>query len=327
MCGDAELQELTAAVVSALPYCLPSLAGTSCTASNCTQAVNTYLGRFVANGAVCRCQGVEPPSGMLQTLDIDAAVLLEACGGESELLELRPCAPAQAAARGEARSGPQTACAHDPELYRSRSGCARWSWAKLESGMLEEWGRAASFEGRATRAEAVASAECGVLVGLMALYFNLEHPDHLMLHIAEMFGAGEPIFTHPTAARLYTSHRDVVWGLRQPQARSRNSVKFSMCFYGSWDQLVNAPLTPTVQPTGSLAHQAARAVLFEVSPSLPPLRSPSPRGWFLLGFRFQLASSLAPVRSRARTLAHSDLPRRRVRGVPRQRHRGAGPRG
>ena len=54
-CTAEDLEDLTAATIYALPFCLPSLGGSSCGASNCTQAINTYLGRFVSSGVLCDC--------------------------------------------------------------------------------------------------------------------------------------------------------------------------------------------------------------------------------------------------------------------------------
>ena len=95
LCGDAEAAELAAATVLSLPFCILSLNTGACH-HNCTQAVQTYLGRFAENGAVCRCNDgsdtkVMRSSAMLTKLRIDAKVLLEMCSRTLTTVEFPDC--------------------------------------------------------------------------------------------------------------------------------------------------------------------------------------------------------------------------------------------
>lgn len=55
-CTDDNLEDLSVAVLSTLPFCLPSLNGLGCSSTNCSMAINTYLGRLIVNGVVCKCK-------------------------------------------------------------------------------------------------------------------------------------------------------------------------------------------------------------------------------------------------------------------------------
>eukprot|EP00961_Rhodomonas_salina_P078330 1052611-Rhodomonas_salina.2 len=166
-CTELDIEELTAAVVYALPYCLPSLGpSASCSKTNCTHALNTYLGRFVNNGVVCACASEPLESRLLSLLEIDAGVLLRQCGAESRLFSLPSCVT------GSASAAPTNApdCSHDPSLYVAKGGCRGWDWQRVESGLLRDWARKKKF--RETASMIVAEVVCPVS---SQLRFHLLH--------------------------------------------------------------------------------------------------------------------------------------------------------
>ena len=257
-CTAQDLEELTAATIYALPFCLPSLGGASCSASNCTQAINTYLGRFVSSGVLCDCFAQKAPSKLLSLLDLDAPTLIKECGGASQLFAMPHCVS----------SAERASCAHDPNLYSGKSGCVSWDWAKLESGMLREWGRASSLYGRETTSVDVATAECSVLQKLLSLYHNFDDEHHFERHVVSSLLPGAPIFPHPGGPRLVGSHEEVLAAIRSPQRRSAAGLSLGMCHYGAWDQLVDAPFVPLLQSTGTPAHAGSRLLWQRFFPGL-----------------------------------------------------------
>jgi hypothetical protein len=89
-CTPKLRDELHLATLHALPYCMSSLATQECSA-NCTQAVNTYLGRFVENGALCDCELQDDKEShmnvkdnaksgsLLSMMKVSAGLLIDTC--------------------------------------------------------------------------------------------------------------------------------------------------------------------------------------------------------------------------------------------------------
>eukprot|EP00729_Bicosta_minor_P026272 gene26272-33244_t len=91
-------------------------------------AINTYLGRFVANGVVCKCKDTVLPSKVLQHLNIDPSVLLSVCAGAKGLVEMPDCLERR-----------DHKCDMNPTTYVTKTGCREWVWGGFESAVLDEW--------------------------------------------------------------------------------------------------------------------------------------------------------------------------------------------
>ena len=153
-CEAGEAEEIATGTVNALLYCLPALdAGPAAVGANCTQAVNTFLGRFAANGALCACaDAVSGVSAVLDALDVDALTLIGvARAGPYALAFDAPACLADA-----------TTTCPDPFEIATRRGCATFEWERLVATMEGEWNGKRRDTLRITTDNEVASAECAV---------------------------------------------------------------------------------------------------------------------------------------------------------------------
>jgi hypothetical protein len=209
------------ATVSALPFCLPALNGDTCDATNCTQAINTYLGRHIVNGAFCACKDRLPPSTMLQQLDVSAGVLIKTCAKHSTLIEYPVCMVGQPALED---------CADSPDQYISGTGCRQWDWSSFEGAMLRGWSEEERWVGRKTKSNMVAMEECQVFSGLIANFNNLEN--ELQIHspfssyISSKSKVGTKVFPHPSEGQLITSYNEVLIAMRS--GVGLKSTKYSL---------------------------------------------------------------------------------------------------
>lgn len=280
VCSDAEAEDLAAATVLTLPFCMASLNHGSCYA-NCTQAVQTYLGRFAENGAVCRCNNgingrlVMSKSAMLTKLRIDAKVLLEFCSRSLAAVEYPDCL-------GELDS---YSC---PLLgtYRGSGACYKWDYMALEKAVRRDWGKEAQFRGRITTSDTVASAECSVL----AIWAKQARSDEQ--YYTRYTATGNQIFTeavdrgirvHPSLDPVELGYEEILSNMSADQIRNELSLMSESCYFGSMKELhpvildsaqraVNGEqqylYPPIAYSTGSELHRKTRALIEEIFPGL-----------------------------------------------------------
>lgn len=282
VCKDEEAAEMAAATVLTLPFCMSSLNHGVCYA-NCTQAVQTYLGRFAENGAVCRCNDgtnakkVMRQSAMLTKLRIDAKVLLEFCSRTLNAVEYPDCL-------GEFDS---FSC---PLLgtYRGSGACYEWDYEGLVNAVHRDWGKEAQFRGRISTSDLVASAECSVL----SIWYNQAQTDEH--YFARYTATGNLPFSdqvnhgykiHPSLGVIELKHSEILEAMSMDQVRDRASLMSETCYFGTMKELhpviLNATIAATAggleQPflfppaaysTGSELHQKTRHFIEEVFPGL-----------------------------------------------------------
>mmetsp|Transcript_4856 Transcript_4856/g.10294 ORF Transcript_4856/g.10294 Transcript_4856/m.10294 type:complete len:864 (-) Transcript_4856:124-2715(-) len=266
-CSARDTEELAEATLYALEYCLPSLAaGTGTTpgvcSANCTQAVNTFLGRHVVAGTVCACQAAAPNHGVSKLLDllmVDAATLVRSCSGSPSLaFEYPACLQYSLLER--------VPC-EEPDQYTARGGCRGWNFEVLEAGFVDEWRASRQKHGRVTRSNAVATAECFLFTDIMTLHLNINHND-IIARAAALTGGD--VYVHPDGGRAVITHAGVVEALQLPQKRGAYSQRFSHCSFGTFGALHDStmPMVPLLMDTDSPEHTAARALAYELLPGL-----------------------------------------------------------
>ena len=270
-CAEGEAAELAAGTVEALLFCAPALAGAP-VGANCTQAVNTFLGRFAASGALCACErtGV---SALLDALDVDALVLVDV-----------------------ARSGPYAlafdlpACVDDsrdrapcdgPEEIMTRRGCGLWDWRKLDTTMRGEWSGARQGRFRVTRDNGVAGAECAAVASWLswraappdeAVFLGGKGPSPNHRGFVDFLaliddGDAVQIFPMPLdggddAPVVELGHAKVTEFVAADQERTTTSRLFDLCRAGGFDaaRKLLRRADPVTKDTGSAAHGDERAL-------------------------------------------------------------------
>jgi hypothetical protein len=280
-CSDKEAAEIAAATVLALPFCISSLNGGVCTA-NCTQAVQTYLGRYAENGAICKCNSgsstlVIDQSIMLTKLRIDAKVLLEFCSRTLATVAYPTCL-----GELDSNSCPQVG------TYRGKNACYRWNYDDLQNAVYRDWGKEARFLGRVTKTDIVASAECNVL----AIWDKQSKTDEQ--YYARFTATGTQTFSdnldsiinvHPSLGSVFLKHSEILEGMKADQIRDSNSLMSESCYFGSMKELhpvilntsiqtvmqgmeQNFFLPPTAYSTGSELHVKGRKFVEKLFPGL-----------------------------------------------------------
>eukprot|EP00041_Stephanoeca_diplocostata_P017560 m.356136 g.356136 ORF g.356136 m.356136 type:complete len:1633 (+) comp20746_c0_seq2:97-4995(+) len=251
ICSPKNLEELTIGVIRALHVCLPAINGANCVSSNCTHALNTYLGRLTENGVVCACRDTLMPSALLQILNIDAEVLLRRCGGRGVAVGMPSCLRRESASADDRCEAPLA--------YLTKDGCQMWDWEKVEQQMMDQIGPDARLYGRIATSQTIASVECSVFSPLYAMFHNVRFPQqsHSMLYWRD--GSSNETYIHPAPRpSAVFHHADVVAAMRTQQRRDHMSIASSDgCHYGGWSQI--APkITITTQDTHSVLHNATR---------------------------------------------------------------------
>eukprot|EP00966_Prymnesium_polylepis_P239505 5538957-Prymnesium_polylepis.1 len=180
-CTPEDAEQLTEATLYALEYCLPTLASGRCSA-NCSQAVNTFLGRFVENGAVCACYnngvGLLGVSHILDEIQVDFTILLKVCQGSQLLFPYPVC-------MGGFISGYDLVTCEDPTQYLARGGCRNWDWNELEASVYHQWTEMRQGYRRITQSQAVAAAECNFFSKAISLHLNI-HPNDIPMRAAAL---------------------------------------------------------------------------------------------------------------------------------------------
>lgn len=273
-CTDNNLEELSVAVLSALPFCLPSLNGIGCSSTNCSMAINTYLGRFVANGVVCKCKDTVLPSKVLQHLNIDPSVLLSVCAGAKGLVEMPDCLERR-----------DHKCDMNPTTYVTKTGCREWVWGGFESAVLDEWSYQAWLNGRVTTSDTISSQECLVFQLLLPSQVHFSVEAHADLYIANWFEQQQSaddtieanrestsIYVHPSRAPMVTKYSDVLSAMRSKQRRRQHApdVPASFCLTGTFSQTtaIFTPVMPMPFNTGTPEHLSRRKLVGLVLPGL-----------------------------------------------------------
>lgn len=248
MCSKTEMEELATATLYALQFCLPALQTGDCSFSNCTQAINTYLGRFVKNDVICKCAGYPPPSKLLQALQINVGVLLRTC--PSSMLESPPCL-------GDKQETNDLPCSSDPQSYRSIGGCLKWDWSKFESILYEEWSEMNTLFSFQTKDAPVAEAQCALFSAMLRPYWNVHDESIMERRLASQFPLLD-IFPSPHYGPIVTLHDKVVNALRASQRRDFSGAHYGMCYTGRWDYKSNNAAETVMFPTGSEEHRKSR---------------------------------------------------------------------
>lgn len=284
-CTRSRLDELNTAAIYALPYCMPALnmGHAFCEfRGNCTQAINTFLGRFVENGIFCAChKAVEEEelplaSRLLSRLQVDASTLLLACRASTYIFDFPGCLTHGLAQNSESLHG----CKH-PEHIQTRFGCQKFDFERLSTGMLLEWqgfhsSAALRKQSRMTASNAVAKAECSVYSQWHTLRHNLHSNSHVLKHLTSN-SQTEPIwesdlYLHPGAGRVAQSYREVLAMMQSDQHRSWSSLVAGACQFGTHDLGPKLPFwmpsLPIFLDTGSQLHQAVRELVWISFPGL-----------------------------------------------------------
>jgi hypothetical protein len=199
---------------------------------------------------------------MLQELDVDAATLLKACAGESQLIRLPRCLRDGTQQKSDARL-----CHREPDLYVSMNGCRKWVWASFESAAIDEWSGYRRRDGRVTNSDAVAEAECELSTRMLAGHHNLETLSNFHKHALSRVPRGIELFLHPGSGPMVGTHAGVLQAMQSPQTRDWTAIK-ARCTAGGWNDMMRFASTPIAQDTNSERHLALR--------KLAP-RTPTPR--------------------------------------------------
>jgi hypothetical protein len=242
-CTADEAANIAAGVVLSLPFCMTSLSAQQCSV-NCTQAVQTYLGRFAENGAICRCNSgndltVMESSVMLSKLHIDAKVLLEFCSRTLSTVDYPGCL-------GELDS---YTC---PQIgtYRGRGACFKWDYHDIQRAVYRDWGKEARFLGRVTQTDYVASAECNVL----SIWEKQVKTDEQ--YYARFTATGTQTFSdnlesiinvHPSLGSVELNYSKILDAMKVDQVRDQFSLMSESCYFGSMKELHPVILNSTIQ--------------------------------------------------------------------------------
>ncbi|CAD7958279.1 unnamed protein product [Amoebophrya sp. A120] len=165
-CEPDTKSDIIASTLDSLPFCLPSLVGSSSCSANCTQALNTFLAKHVQSGAMKQCEG--DPLGISETdgtgshllhlLQVNARTLIHRClhsgGPERRAAQSTPYTPqpqllfavdsgSSEGERGRDASTSDNSWGYrgcvDPRLYLSERGCRSLDWAILAREIMNEW--------------------------------------------------------------------------------------------------------------------------------------------------------------------------------------------
>eukprot|EP00392_Amoebophrya_sp_AT5.2_P013676 g13805.t1 len=211
-CDTEKKSEIIVGTLTALPYCLPVLVGSGQCGANCTQAINSFLGKHVESGAMEVCGrsplGIAETDGtgslLLNLLQVNARTLIRRCAvsgsnvvRQPEVAENSPAefelAPQylfsatvgsgamtrkldSGSGGGETRSqggNDQERGCDDPKLYMSEAGCRELNWQTIAQQMLDEWdGFQIHQRPRRTTIEAIAFHERSLFDTFLQPYFN-----------------------------------------------------------------------------------------------------------------------------------------------------------
>eukprot|EP00984_Skeletonema_dohrnii_P009580 scaffold3660_cov129-Skeletonema_dohrnii-CCMP3373.AAC.14 len=269
-CSERDMNELVQGIIYTLPFCLPSLEMQVCL-SNCTQAINTYLGRFAESGVIDSCDlgEVLGSSRLLSSISVDAHVLFHLCSGDALL-----AADVASSLLLDGHSIPT--CSGLNQYLGSGLRCLGWDWDDISQGMLSEW--SAKFKNqRVTQSDDIATAECHVFTHLYTQYLNIQ--DHQILDHASNLMQSD-IQIHPSGHPVILSHEQVSMAFSKTQSRDGMGGLFGHCEIpgkaAAWMQY--KPFLAIAHDTDSKAHKLARKFVFSTmqglstKPTAPPAR-------------------------------------------------------
>mmetsp|Transcript_27436 Transcript_27436/g.75020 ORF Transcript_27436/g.75020 Transcript_27436/m.75020 type:complete len:1429 (-) Transcript_27436:268-4554(-) len=261
-CTEKDLEEVVQGILYTLPFCLLSIETQECS-DNCTQAINTYLGRHAQSGTLDSCHDMIPgTSRLLDLINIDATTLLNLCHG-NHLFGIG----LENSNMHSSRLNAIPECETPNQYVGYGSKCYSWDWDKISMGIFHEWSQKHPSS-RVTKSDDVATAECHVFSNLYALHLNIKR-NEIPAFAASTIGSG--LWIHPSGSRLQISYNNVVETFRGKQNRQGlHGVTLSFCDYpgdpARWMQ--DKTLNPTFHDTSSPAHRATRQFVYSVLPGL-----------------------------------------------------------
>ena len=132
VCSAEDAEELGQGIIYSIQFCLPSLEMQVCH-SNCTQAINTYLGRFAKSGVIDSCNQREilSSSRLLSLVGVDAQVLYQLCSGD----------PLLASKKLLSFNGSPTIpkCSTSDAYLGFGLQCRGWDWYYVAQLTFNEW--------------------------------------------------------------------------------------------------------------------------------------------------------------------------------------------
>eukprot|EP00984_Skeletonema_dohrnii_P007781 scaffold2870_cov151-Skeletonema_dohrnii-CCMP3373.AAC.3 len=271
-CSERDMDELVQGIIYTLPFCLPSLEMQVCL-SNCTQAINTYLGRFAESGVIDSCDSGEVlgSSRLLSSISVDAHVLFHLCSGDALL-----AADVASSLLLDGHSIPT--CSGLNQYLGTGLRCLGWDWDDVSQGMYYEWSKNKKYKyQRATQSDDIATAECHVFTHLYTQYLNIQD-NQILDHASNLLQSDIQI--HPSGHPVILSHEQVSMAFEQTQSRDGMGVLFGHCEIpgkaAAWMQY--KPFLAIAQDTDSKAHKLARKFVFSTmqglstKPTAPPAR-------------------------------------------------------
>jgi len=268
-CNGKDMDELVQGIIYTLPFCLPSLEMQVCL-SNCTQAINTYLGRFAESGVIDSCDSGEVlgSSRLLSLVSVDAPVLFHLCSGDALL------AADVESSLLDGQSIPS--CSGVNQYLGTGLRCLGWDWDDVSQGMFNEWSTKDKNQ-RATQSDDIATAECHVFTNLYTQYLNIQEYQ-ILDHASNLMQSDIQI--HPSGHPMILSHEQVSMAFEQTQSRDGVGTTFSHCSIpgkgAAWMQY--KPFLAIAQDTDSKAHKLSREFVYStmkglsVKPTAPPVR-------------------------------------------------------
>ena len=268
-CSEKDTEELVQGIIYALPFCLPSLEMQVCL-SNCTQAINTYLGRFAESGVIDSCDSGEVlgSSRLLSLVSVDAHVLFHLCSGDALL------AADVESSLLDGQSIPS--CSGVNQYLGTGLRCLGWDWDDVSQGMFKEWS-AKDKNQRATQSDDIATAECFVFTHLYTQYLNIQ-VNQILDHASNLMQSDIQI--HPSGHPVILSHEQVSMAFEQTQSRDGLGSTVGHCPIpgkaAAWMQ--HKPFLAVGQDTDSKAHKLSREFVYStmkglsVKPTAPPVR-------------------------------------------------------
>jgi len=294
-CSSGNLEDLAAATVLAVQFCMPALVMGSCN-EKCFQAVNTYLGRFAENGVLCSCDyeysGEEAggesrtvgygssmrSSALLNLLSIDAGTLVKFCSDQPLLFDFPTCIFGSSQLQGFSSSSISVSAGQGSGTTQCRSKqylsvgnvCKYWDFRKVEVLFAWEWGDQSQKLGRRTKSNLIASAECSVFTSWYTEYTNTKREFLVPFYLQKHQSITSPLFIHPEGfGSMISSHVEYVEGLRSKQIRGPYSNKVGICWIGDRNDVFLPQRTvPILQSTDSYHHASSRRFGEELFPGL-----------------------------------------------------------
>ncbi len=271
-CSKKDIEELVQGIIYTLPFCLPSLEMQVCL-PKCTQAINTYLGRFSESGLIdsCNTQEMVGSSRLLSLIHVDAHTLYHICSGDPLLLS-------NDSSFIEDTSAFPT-CGGVNQYLGSGMRCLGWDWERVSQGMFHEWTTKYKSK-RMTQSDDIASAECYVFTRLYTQYLNIQE-NQIVDHASNLMQS-DYIQIHPNGNPLVLSHDQVAMAFEQKQVRDSLAGRtLGHCSIPGkaalWMQ--NKPFVAIAHGTDSVSHKLAREFVFTTlkglgtKPVAPPARN------------------------------------------------------